>query len=81
MKLTFTIDTDLMAEHFISKSIEAFMPLVREDVTEEMIRENFEPKLRKYFDNLDHQEIENLIMTGVAEKMFPTQEGLDEHES
>jgi DNA-binding protein Fis len=74
MKLTFEIDTDLMAEHFVSKSIEAVMPLVREDVTEETLRNKVAPKIQKYFDRLTHEEIENLLFIGIAEKMFPRKE-------
>lgn len=78
MIIKFEIDTDQLAEHVISKSIEAFMPAAKDGVTEKMFRDRISPNIQRYFDNLNHNEIERLLMHGIADTMFPRKDESDE---
>lgn len=71
MIIKFEIDTDALLEHFVSSIVETFMPIVKEGVTEQDLINHVTPKAREYFENLNRNEVERLIMTGIADTMFP----------
>lgn len=69
MQMNIVLDTEVLTKSMIDAFAEITMPLVKEGVTEEMLRDQLEPSIRKYFETRTEEDLVKLFLRGAADEL------------